>query len=50
MYCDVSVSFVIVIGYRKEGVEEEVKWESLVKGVEILVVYMGVSNLFYICE
>lgn len=37
-------------GHRKEGAEEEVKWESLVKGVDTLAVYMGVSNLPYICE
>ena len=26
------------------------KWENLAKGVETLAVYMGVSNLPYICE
>lgn len=47
---DASASFAIVTGHRKEGAEEEVKWESLAKGVETLAVYMGVSNLPYICE
>ena len=49
---DASASFAIVTGHRKEGAEEEVKWESLAKGVETLAVYMGlvicptyVSNL-----
>ena len=47
---DASASFAIVTGHRKEGAEEEVKWESLAKGVETLAVYMGVSNLPYICK
>lgn len=47
---DASASFAIVTGHRKEGAEEEVKWESLAKGVETLAIYMGVSNLPYICE
>ena len=46
---DASASFAIVTGHRK-GAEEEVKWESLAKGVETLAVYIGVSNLPYICE
>ena len=46
---DASASFAIVTGHRKEGAEEEVKWESLAKGVETLAVYI-VSNLPYICE
>lgn len=50
MHRDASASFAIVTGHRKEGAEEEVKWESLAKGVETLAVYMGVSNLPYICE
>ena len=33
---DASASFAIVTGHRKEGAEEEVKWESLAKGVERL--------------
>ncbi len=47
---DASASFAVVTGHRKEGAEEEVKWENLAKGVETLAVYMGVSNLPYICE
>ncbi|PFC03384.1 uroporphyrinogen-III C-methyltransferase [Bacillus cereus] len=47
---DASASFAIVTGHRKEDAEEEVKWESLAKGVDTLAVYMGVSNLPYICE
>ncbi|MGG2092973.1 uroporphyrinogen-III C-methyltransferase [Bacillus sp. S13(2024)] len=47
---DASTSFAVVTGHRKEGAEEEVKWENLAKGVDTLAVYMGVSNLPYICE
>ncbi|MBP0887988.1 uroporphyrinogen-III C-methyltransferase [Bacillus anthracis] len=47
---DASASFAIVTGHRKEDAAEEVKWGNLAKGVETLAVYMGVSNLPYICE
>ncbi|WP_242217156.1 uroporphyrinogen-III C-methyltransferase [Bacillus cereus group sp. BfR-BA-01380] len=47
---EASTSFAVVTGHRKEGAEEEVKWENLAKGVDTLAVYMGVSNLPYICE
>ncbi|PFE04156.1 uroporphyrinogen-III C-methyltransferase [Bacillus cereus] len=47
---DASASFAVVTGHRKDGAEEEVKWENLAKGVDTLAVYMGVSNLPYICE
>ncbi|CAG9611678.1 Uroporphyrinogen-III C-methyltransferase [Bacillus rhizoplanae] len=47
---EASTSFAVVTGHRKEGAEEEVKWENLAKGVDTLAVYMGVSNLSYICE
>ena len=29
---DASASFAVVTGHRKEGAEEEVKWENLAKG------------------
>ncbi|GKV65045.1 MULTISPECIES: uroporphyrinogen-III C-methyltransferase [unclassified Sporosarcina] len=47
---DYSASFAIVTGHRKEGAEEEDKWEALAKGIDTLAVYMGVSNLPYIAE
>ncbi|CAM4112873.1 uroporphyrin-III methyltransferase [Bacillus manliponensis] len=47
---DASASFAVVTGHRKDGAQEEVKWENLAKGVDTLAVYMGVSNLPYICE
>ena len=45
---DYSASFAIVTGHRKEGVEEEDKWQALAKGIDTLAIYMGVSNLSYI--
>ncbi|PFK17375.1 uroporphyrinogen-III C-methyltransferase [Bacillus cereus] len=45
---DTSASFAIITGHRKEGAEE-LKWGNLVKGADTLAVYMGVSNLPYIC-
>ncbi len=45
-----SASFAIVTGHRREGMEEETKWESLAKGIDTLAIYMGVSNLPYICK
>ncbi|MEH6850945.1 MULTISPECIES: uroporphyrinogen-III C-methyltransferase [Bacillus] len=47
---EASTSFAVVTGHRKEGAKEEVKWENLAKGVDTLAVYMGLSNLPYICE
>ncbi|MEK4026101.1 uroporphyrinogen-III C-methyltransferase [Sporosarcina sp. FSL W7-1283] len=45
---DYSASFAIVTGHRKEGAEEEEKWQALAKGIDTLAIYMGVSNLPYI--
>ncbi|WP_273125433.1 uroporphyrinogen-III C-methyltransferase [Bacillus weihaiensis] len=45
---DLSASVAFVTGHRKEGIDEEIKWESLAKGIDTLAIYMGVSNLPYI--
>ncbi|MBM7704665.1 uroporphyrinogen-III C-methyltransferase [Metabacillus iocasae] len=47
---DYSASFAFVTGHRKEVEDEEIRWESLAKGVDTLAIYMGVRNLPYICE
>lgn len=47
---DCSASFAIVTGHRQEGKEDDVKWESLAKGIDTLAIYMGVANLPYIRE
>jgi uroporphyrin-III C-methyltransferase len=45
---DLSASVAFVTGHRREGADEETKWESLAKGIDTLAIYMGVSNLPYI--
>lgn len=45
---DLSASVAFVTGHRREGANEETKWESLAKGIDTLAIYMGVSNLPYI--
>lgn len=47
---ELSSTFAFVTGHRKEGEEEELRWESLAKGIDTLAIYMGVSNLPYICS
>lgn len=41
-------SFAIVTGHRKKDEEDNIKWESLAKGIDTLAIYMGVKNLPYI--
>jgi uroporphyrin-III C-methyltransferase len=47
---NISSSYAIVTGHRKKDEEEELKWDSLAKGIDTLAIYMGVGNLPYICE
>jgi uroporphyrin-III C-methyltransferase len=47
---DYSSTFAIITGHRREGEEDNIKWESLAKGIETLAIYMGVKNLPYIQE
>lgn len=49
-YRDVSTSFAIITGHQRTGVPNDVDWESLAKGVDTLAIYMGMSNLPYICD
>lgn len=44
----ISGSVAFVTGHRRNDAEEEVKWESLAKGIDTLVIYMGIGNLPYI--
>lgn len=45
---DHASSFAIVTGHRKKDEEDNIKWESLAKGIDTLAIYMGVKNLPYI--
>lgn len=43
-------SFAFVTGHRKNGEEDNIKWESLAKGIDTLAIYMGVNSLPHIQE
>ncbi|HWK21625.1 MAG TPA: uroporphyrinogen-III C-methyltransferase [Ureibacillus sp.] len=45
-----SSSFAVITGHRKEGEVDNIRWDSLAKGVETLAIYMGMKNLHYITE
>jgi uroporphyrin-III C-methyltransferase len=45
---DHSSSFAIITGHRKEGEDDNIKWESIAKGIDTIAIYMGVKNLPYI--
>ncbi|WP_141433819.1 uroporphyrinogen-III C-methyltransferase [Bacillus sp. 03113] len=47
---DYSSSFAIVTGHCKNDEKDQIKWESLAKGIDTIAIYMGVSNLPYIQE
>ncbi|MGP4079424.1 uroporphyrinogen-III C-methyltransferase [Pseudalkalibacillus sp. R45] len=45
-----SSTFAFVTGHRRKDKEEDdLRWESLAKGIDTLAIYMGVKNLPYIC-
>ncbi|MFJ8247642.1 uroporphyrinogen-III C-methyltransferase [Peribacillus asahii] len=43
-------SFAVITGHGVKGKPADINWEGLAKGVDTLVVYMGVGNLSYICQ
>jgi uroporphyrin-III C-methyltransferase len=45
---DYSSSFAMITGHRKEGEDDNIKWESIAKGIDTIAIYMGVKNLPYI--
>ncbi|KGP72627.1 uroporphyrinogen-III C-methyltransferase [Pontibacillus yanchengensis] len=47
---ELGSTFAFVTGHQKEGEDEELRWESLAKGIDTLAIYMGVKNLPYIVE
>ncbi|HZH59330.1 MAG TPA: uroporphyrinogen-III C-methyltransferase [Metabacillus sp.] len=47
---DLSASVAFITGHRREGIDEEIKWGALAKGIDTIAIYMGVSNLPYISE
>ena len=47
---DYSGSVAFITGHKKAGTEDDTKWETLAKGIDTLVIYMGVSQLPYITD
>lgn len=41
---DISSSFAFVTGHSKNFEDDQIKWESLAKGVDTIAIYMGVKN------
>ncbi|WP_031405716.1 uroporphyrinogen-III C-methyltransferase [Geobacillus vulcani] len=44
-----SSSVAFVTGHRRNGSCDEIKWESLAKGIDTIAIYMGVHHLPSIC-
>ena len=47
---ELGSSFAIVTGHRQNGIPNDIDWKSLAKAVDTLAIYMGISNLPYICK
>ncbi|WP_307347280.1 uroporphyrinogen-III C-methyltransferase [Metabacillus malikii] len=47
---ELSGSVAFVTGHRSNTEEDTIKWDALAKGIDTLVIYMGVSNLLFIKE
>jgi uroporphyrin-III C-methyltransferase len=47
---DFSSSVAFITGLQRPDSTETLKWEHLAKGVDTLVIYMGVKQLPFICE
>ncbi|WP_044743862.1 MULTISPECIES: uroporphyrinogen-III C-methyltransferase [unclassified Anoxybacillus] len=45
---DFSSSVAFITGHQRADNQEEIKWESLAKGIDTIAIYMGISNLPYI--
>ncbi|WP_431800849.1 uroporphyrinogen-III C-methyltransferase [Halobacillus andaensis] len=56
-YADIPVthrelgsSFAVIAGHRCKGNDKEIDWKTLSENIDTLAIYMGVSNLPYICS
>lgn len=47
---ELGSSFAVVTGHGSKGKINDVNWNSLAKGVDTLVIYMGIGNLSEICS
>ncbi|MCP3028333.1 uroporphyrinogen-III C-methyltransferase [Halobacillus sp. A5] len=56
-YADIPVthremgsSFAVIAGHRCKGNDKAIDWKSLSENIDTLAIYMGISNLPYICS
>jgi uroporphyrin-III C-methyltransferase len=47
---ELGSSFAVVTGHKPKGKPTDINWESLATAVDTLAIYMGITNLPYICE
>jgi uroporphyrin-III C-methyltransferase len=47
---ELSQSFAVVTGHCLNGKPKNIRWDSLVNGVDTLAIYMGIKHLPYICK
>jgi uroporphyrin-III C-methyltransferase len=47
---ELGSSFAIVTGHKPKGKPADINWKSLATAVDTLAIYMGMTNLPYICE
>ncbi|MFB3167944.1 uroporphyrinogen-III C-methyltransferase [Neobacillus sp. 179-C4.2 HS] len=47
---ELGSSFAVVTGHKPKGKPIDINWKSLATAVDTLAIYMGITNLSYICE
>jgi uroporphyrin-III C-methyltransferase len=47
---ELGSSFAVVTGHKPKGEPTDINWKSLATAVDTLAIYMGITNLSYICE
>lgn len=47
---ELGSSFAVVTGHKSKGKPSDINWKSLSTAVDTLAIYMGMTNLPYICE
>jgi uroporphyrin-III C-methyltransferase len=47
---ELGSSFAVVTGHKPKGKPTDINWKSLATAVDTLAIYMGITNLPYICE
>ncbi|MEH6996406.1 SAM-dependent methyltransferase, partial [Neobacillus drentensis] len=47
---ELGSTFAIVTGHKPKGKPTDINWKSLATAVDTLAIYMGITNLPYICE